>query len=168
VVGPFDRLTVRDAFRRYAGVADAVDLACSSPYRFFQTYVDAVEPALARSRRPLFLTDFPRSQGALARARADDPTVVERYELFVAGIELCNGYGELTDPREQAARFSAERRRRRLAGERAQPSDPRFLAALEEGLPPCSGNALGLDRLLCLALEKPGIADVMAFSDRDR
>jgi elongation factor P--(R)-beta-lysine ligase len=160
---PFDRWTVREAFRTLAGVADAVDLAATDEDRYFQIYVDQVEPGLRRHPRPVFLVDYPASQGALARRVADDPTVVERYELFVRGVELCNGYGELTDAAEQRERFEAEHRRRRRAGEPSQPGDERFLTALEEGLPPSSGNALGVDRLIAVLVGLECIAPVIAF-----
>lgn len=160
---PFVRLTVRDAFRRYARVRDAVELAHDDEDRYFQIFVDQVEPAIARLRHPVFLVEFPASQGALARPRREDPTVVERFELYVGGIELCNGFGELTDPIEQRRRFAAEQERRRRAGAPVHPMDERFLAALEEGLPPSGGNALGLDRLIAVCVGAGGIAETMAF-----
>jgi lysyl-tRNA synthetase class 2 len=160
---PFPRTTVRDAFKKHAGVADAVDLAATDETRFFELLVDRVEPALARSPHPWILHEFPRTQGALARPCSTDASVVERFEVYAAGIELSNGFGELTDPVEQRLRFEAEVERRRREGGRAQPLDERFLAALEEGLPPSGGNALGMDRLVALALGERRIADVMAF-----
>lgn len=160
---PFARLTVRDAFRRHAGVADAVDLAASDEDRYFQLLVDRVEPALARRRRPLFLTDYPATQASLARRTPSDPSVAERFELYVGGVELCNGFGELTCPTEQRARFTADQRARRRQRRPAYALDPRFLAALEEGMPPAGGNALGVDRLVALALGAPAIRDTLAF-----
>jgi len=160
---PFVRMTVRDAFRRYAGIDDAVDLASSDVDRYFQTFVDRVEPAIAEHERPLVLTEFPTSLGALARRCSEDASVCERFEVYVGGIELSNGFGELTDPIEQRRRFVAERERRARTGAPDQPIDERFLEALEEGLPPSGGNALGFDRLVALALELPGIAHVIAF-----
>jgi lysyl-tRNA synthetase class 2 len=165
---PFPRVTIREAFARHAQIADAVSLAEEDEEAYFQAFVDHVEPALARARTPVFLVDFPACQGALARRKAADPTVVERYELVVAGVELCNGYGELTDPGEQRRRFSAERQRRRRAKEPQHPMDPDFLESLKEGLPPSSGNALGLDRLVALCLGLEEIAPVMSFPARSR
>lgn len=160
---PFSRLTVREAFRRYAGVRDAVELATTDEDRYFQTFVDQVEPAIASLRAPVFLTEFPASQGALARRCLEDPSVVERFELYIGGIELCNGFGELTDPVEQRRRFAAEQDRRRRTGAPMHPIDERFLSALDEGLPPSGGNALGLDRLIALCVGAAGIAETMAF-----
>jgi lysyl-tRNA synthetase class 2 len=160
---PFPRLAVRDAFRRYAGVADAVDLAEQDETRYFQTFVDKVEPALAKASRPIVLTEFPVTQAALARACPHDARVAERFETYVGGVELSNGFGELTSSTEQRRRFLAEQARRKRTGAPVYPLDERFLSALDEGLPPTGGNALGLDRLVALALGVPRIADVMAF-----
>jgi len=160
---PFPRLTIRDAFRRHAGVADAAELAQTDEDRYFEIYVERVEPALARLSRPVFLCDYPASQAALARRSPSDPSVAERFELYVAGVELCNGYGELTDPGEQRARILAERKRRHAERRPVYPIDEKFLAALGEGLPPSAGNALGLDRLVMLALGASGLSDVVSF-----
>lgn len=160
---PFERLSMMDAFQQFAGIADAVDLSASEPDRFFQLLVDRVEPALARIDRPLFLVDYPISQAALARPNPANPRLAERFELYVAGIELSNGYGELTDPLVQRDRFRAERERREASGETVYPINECFLSALVEGLPPCAGNALGFDRLLMLVLGRACIQDVIAF-----
>jgi lysyl-tRNA synthetase class 2 len=160
---PFERVTVREAFRRYAGVADACDLAESDEGRFFEVLVSQVEPALARAERPVFLLEYPISQASLARAVPGDPRVAERFELYLGGVELCNGFGELTDPKEQRLRFEADQAARAAAGRPVYPLDERFLSALEEGMPRTSGNALGFDRLVALALGAQGIAEVQAF-----
>lgn len=127
---------------------------------------ERVEPGLGRGGRPAFLYDFPASQAALARLRRDDPSgpqVAERFEVYVEGIELANGFHELTDPAEQWRRFEADLERRRVAGLPAVPLDERFLAALEAGLPPCAGVALGFDRLVMLAAGAASLAEVLAF-----
>jgi elongation factor P--(R)-beta-lysine ligase len=160
---PFPRLTVRDAFRRWAGVRDASSLARRNPNRFFELLVDRIEPKLALLRRPVFLCDYPLSQAALARPSARDPSVAERFELYAGGVELSNGYGELTDPVEQARRFRAERARRKAKHRRTYPIDERFLSALREGMPEAGGNALGVDRLVMLALGAKSIQEVVAF-----
>jgi len=163
VTPPFERLTVRDAFREYAGVRDAADLARADEGRYFELLVERVEPGLALLPRAALLHEFPITQAALARPCPHDPEVAERFELYVGGVELCNGFGELTDPAEQRRRFEAEYERRRRSGAPLHPIDERFLAALEEGLPPSGGNALGFDRLVALSLGKAHVADVMAF-----
>jgi elongation factor P--(R)-beta-lysine ligase len=160
---PFERVSVRDAFRRFAGVSDAADLAAADVDRYFQVLVDRVEPALAAFDRPVFLRDYPLSQAALARRSPNDASVAERFELYAGGIELCNGYGELTDAVEQERRFRAERARRKALGRRVYPLDHHFLAALREGMPAASGNALGVDRLVMLATGAKTIQEVTAF-----
>lgn len=122
-----------------------------------------VSPRLGRTR-PEFLLDFPASQAALAKIRRDvDPPVAERFELFWQGIELANGFHELTDAGEQRQRFEADRARRLAEGREAPPYDRHLISALEHGLPPCAGVAVGLDRLLMLQLGLPHIGDVLAF-----
>jgi elongation factor P--(R)-beta-lysine ligase len=160
---PFPRISVRDAFRRYAGVKDAADLAQSDEARYFELLVGVVEPRLAVVDRPLFLVDYPLSQAALARPSTTDSSVAERFELYAGGVELSNGYGELTDPEEQARRFRAERAVRKRTKRPIYPLDERFLAALREGMPPSGGNALGVDRLVMLATGAKSIAEVVAF-----
>ncbi|HET9765334.1 MAG TPA: EF-P lysine aminoacylase EpmA [Thermoanaerobaculia bacterium] len=110
-----------------------------------------------------FLHDFPASEAALARVRAGDPPVAERFEAFVEGVELANGYHELADPAEQARRFAADVAARRERGLPDVPADARLLAALAHGLPDCAGVALGFDRLAMLALGATSIDEVIAF-----
>lgn len=122
-----------------------------------------IQPRLG-IERPLFIYDYPASQAALARLRGDDPVVGERFELYVSGIELANGYHELGDADEQRARFAQDNDRRRALGLPMLPLDERLLAALAHGLPACAGVALGLDRLVMLAAGVRDIDEVMAFT----
>ncbi|HKQ69821.1 MAG TPA: EF-P lysine aminoacylase EpmA [Polyangiaceae bacterium] len=165
VASPFARMTVADAFERFArvGETDYFAMAERDPDLFYRTLVEQVEPAIAAMDRPLFLFDYPISQASLARRNPSDPRVCERFELYLGGVELCNGFGELTCPDEQRRRFLEDQRLRRAAGKAVYPIDDRFLAALEEGMPPSAGNALGLDRLVALALGEREIARVMPF-----
>jgi elongation factor P--(R)-beta-lysine ligase len=163
---PFARVTVREAFQEYAGIADAVDLSFSDEARYFELFVAHVEPGLAREAAPLLLWKYPANQAALARLSADDSSVAERFELYVAGVELCNGFDELTDAVEQRARFARDAQRRASEGRHVYPTDERFLAALESGMPRAGGNALGFDRLLMLATGARELAEVMAFPAR--
>ncbi|MCL5799054.1 MAG: EF-P lysine aminoacylase EpmA [Gammaproteobacteria bacterium] len=112
---------------------------------------------------PVFVVDFPPEQAALARLRPGPPPRAARFELFFRGIELANGFWELTEPVEQRRRFADEARRRRRLGLEVPPWDEAFLAALEAGLPDCAGVALGLDRLLALALGFDGLEAVVPF-----
>lgn len=110
------------------------------------------------------VVDYPASQCALAQVRDDGPhPVAERFELYLGPLELANGYHELTDAHEQAARFDRDRTRRTVRGNAAPPCDGLLLAALADGLPACAGVALGVDRLLMAMLGTPRIADVLAF-----
>jgi elongation factor P--(R)-beta-lysine ligase len=149
---PFQRLTVSDAFHEFAGIADAVELAAEQESLYFQLWVDRVEPMLCAMSAPLFVVEYPLTQAALAQPCAHNPRVAERFELFALGVELCNGYGELTDPREQRARFENDNKKRQLSGKPELPIDEAFLGALEGGMPPAAGNALGFERLLALCL----------------
>jgi lysyl-tRNA synthetase class 2 len=158
VTPPWERLRVADAFARHAGR----DLRELDDDAFFRTLVDEVEPKLGRGK-PTFLTHYPARMAALARIHPGDPTTADRFEAYADGLELCNGFGELTDPVEQRRRFEADLAARALQGRPAYPIDERFLAALADGLPPSAGNALGIDRMLMLLLGKRSIADVVAF-----
>lgn len=123
----------------------------------------AVEPNLG-TETPVFITQYPASQASLARiSNVDGFGVAHRFELYIDGLELCNGYWELTCADEQRARFEADNRLRKTAGKPEMNIDEAFLAAIGHGLPACSGVALGLDRLLMLKEGTRDIADVLAF-----
>jgi lysyl-tRNA synthetase class 2 len=121
-----------------------------------------VGPQLGRGR-PCFVVDYPASQAALARLKPGVPTVAARFELYLDGLELANGFHELGDEAEQRARFTADLRLRRARGQAETPLDERFLAALEAGMPECAGVALGFDRLVAVALGAQRLTDVVAF-----
>ena len=150
-----ETLTVREAFLRFAGW-DPV--AAFDPDRFDLDLADRVEPALPRDR-PVVLTRYPAARAALARRAADNPAEAERWELYLAGVEIANAYTELTDPAEQRERFEAAARFRASQGREAYPLDEPFLAALEHGLPPCGGIALGLDRLMMVVAGETTLDD---------
>jgi len=124
-----------------------------------------LQPAFPRDRMTL-VYDFPASQCALAKIRAGDPPVAERFELFLGGYELANGYHELTDASEQRARFVRDNVRRRERGQREVPIDERFLTALPS-MPACAGVALGVERLLMCLAGTDDIGDVIAFPFAD-
>ncbi len=121
-----------------------------------------VEPHLG-IQAPVFLTDFPATQAALARKKPDNPQLAARFEVYYHGIELANGFEELTDAQEQRQRFEAELAQRATLDLPQHPLDEHFLAALAAGMPACSGVALGLDRLLMLQLGANHIHDVLTF-----
>jgi lysyl-tRNA synthetase class 2 len=165
-------LTVATAFARHAGIDLLATLPGGEPDRaalavqaraagirladddswsdiFSRVLVEKIEPQLGNGRAT-FLTEYPRIEAALARVKPGEPAVAERFELFVCGVELANGFGELTDPIEQRQRLEAEMaKKQQLYGER-YPIDEDFLAALAL-MPPASGCALGFDRLVMLA-----------------
>jgi elongation factor P--(R)-beta-lysine ligase len=180
---PAERLTVAEAFARHArvdlpatlspdgtGSRDALARAAKAAGHpiapndnwadvFSKILVSAVEPVLGIGR-PTVLYEYPRCEAALARAAAHDPRVAERFELYVCGVELANGFGELTDVREQRRRFEAEMaEKERVYGER-YPIDEEFLAALA-AMPDASGAALGFDRLVMLAVGARKLDDVI-------
>jgi len=157
---PWPRMTVAAAFERYAGCA--LDDVVADEDRFFRLLVERIEPELGRTQ-PVFLTHYPASMASLARIDPNDSRYADRFEAYVFGIELCNGFGELTDPVEQRARLVTDQATRRTLGKDVYPLDERFLAALEHGLPESGGNALGFDRLVMLLLGTARVEDVMAF-----
>jgi lysyl-tRNA synthetase class 2 len=178
---PFARITVTEAFRRFAGlevegVVDACELrrradaAGLGPFGVEERFdsiaarilVDRVEPSL-RGPLPVFLHDFPAPLAALSRLKAENPAVAERFELYAGGLELANAFAELTDPDEQRARLLEDQAARRAAGAPVYPVDDRFIAALREGIPPSAGIALGVDRLLMLLCDVSHVAEVVAF-----
>ena len=148
------RITVREAYLRWAGW-DPVETWDQDRFDF--DMATKVEPNLPKE--PLFLTDYPAPAASLARLKADDPRVAERWELYVDGIELANAFTELIDPVEQRRRFELAREERRALGEADYPLDEEFLDALAR-MPPSGGVALGVDRLVMLACGASSIADV--------
>jgi len=121
-----------------------------------------IEPHLGQ-RAPLFVYDFPVELAALARIRAGDPPVAERFEVYFRGMELANGYHELTDAREQRERFRRDVETRRELGFDEVEPDERLLSALESGMPASAGVALGIDRLVMIAASAESLRDVLSF-----
>ena len=160
LAAPWERVTVRDAFARHAGWTPGAE---PDPDRFFRDLVERVEPRLGRGR-PTVLYEYPASQAALARRKPDDPTVAERFELYVDGVELVNAFQELTDPVEQRARFERDNLERLRAGKPVLPIDERLLDALG-AMPPTAGASLGVDRLVMLLAGAGSIGDVIAFPE---
>ena len=163
---PFARLTVCEAYERFAATPpeETLRLAAHDEDRFYRLLVETVEPALGALEHAVFLTEYPAPQASLARKKPGDPRVAERFELYVAGVELCNGFGELTDAVEQRARFVHDREERARLGKPVYPIDERFLEALTRGMPDSGGNAIGLDRLVALATGSTSIRGVLAFT----
>lgn len=178
----FRRLTYQQAFKEYTGLdphSAPVELLQNYIVRFPDVHVHGlphddrdgwldlimshmIEPQLGKGQ-PDFVYDYPSSKAALACVRNDDPAVAERFELYVEGIELANGFSELSDRQEQQLRFERDRKKR--LDQKLPDVDPdgRILSALDHGLPPCAGVALGLDRLLMIRLGSSSIREVLAF-----
>ncbi len=178
---PAERKTYRDAFIDVleldplsASLAELKALACQLGYQDIAQderdkdtllqllFCMHVEPKIGQ-QRPCFIYHFPASQAALAKLNHDNPAVAERFELYYQNMELANGFDELTDSDEQAQRFAQDNLKRESLGLEPVAIDKRFIAALSSGLPSCSGVALGIDRLVMLALNKKTIAEVIAF-----
>lgn len=159
--GPWRICSVSEAFRIYAGW-DPVTAWDAD--RFDLDLVERVEPALA-GKVPAVLTDYPAPAAAFSRRNPANPAVAERWELYLNGIEIANAYTELTDPDEQEARYIADAEDRRRRGKPVYPRDEAFLSALRQGLPPCAGIALGVDRLVMALTGAPALDEVMAFRD---
>ncbi|QFU02572.1 Elongation factor P--(R)-beta-lysine ligase [Halomonas sp. THAF5a] len=156
-----------ETLRRLAGERGGLSMADSDRDGCLDLLMSfVIEPELGRDGLDA-VVDYPASQAALARHRRDPEDgalVASRFELYLGGLELANGYDELTDAAEQRARFTEDNASRRALGLPGVDVDERLLAALESGLPAGSGVALGLDRLIQLALGKASVAEVMAFA----
>jgi len=126
-------------------------------------FTEIIEPTIGLSE-PQFIYDFPIAQASLAKRSIDDPRVAQRFECYYRGIELVNGFNELTDATEQVARFEQDNAKRVSQGLAVKPIDENFIAALNHGLPQCSGVALGIDRLVMLAIDSDHISEVQSFS----
>ncbi len=159
LAGPWERLTVAGAFLRYGGMDVEAALAGDC---FDEVLVRDIEPRLGRAT-PTFLYDYPAALGSLARLRPDSPAVAERFELYVGGVELANGFSELADPVEQRHRFDCERQRIAALGRKPAAMPESFLAALPD-MGPAAGIALGVDRLLMLLLGAQSIDQVVPFT----
>ncbi|TCT21371.1 EF-P lysine aminoacylase EpmA [Thiobaca trueperi] len=178
---PVERIAYRDLFRQRldldpwtatladlratalaVGIADAADLDLNADAWLDLLLTQTLESGLGRGGMT-FLHDYPPSQAALARIRSDPFPVAERFELYLDGVELANGFHELTDAVEQRTRFAADLAVREQGGQFIPPLDERLLGALAAGMPACAGVALGLDRLLMTAVGAVHIDEVLTF-----
>ncbi len=159
--GPWRIITVANAFMTWAGWDPTAHYDAE---RFDMDLVEKVEPSLPRDQ-PVVLIDYPAEAGALARRKPDAPHLAERWELYLNGLEIANAFSELTDANEQAVRFAQAAKDRTSMGKPVYEVDPAFMAALETGIPPSGGIALGVDRLIMAFLGSSSLDDVMAFRE---
>jgi len=178
---PWPQITVRQAIEKWAGFDPApwsetkllrskalkagIELSeeeTSSADILVRVLVEKVEPALPLNR-PFVLTDYPDCMASLAQRSSEDPTVAERFEVYLGGIEIANGFGELTDAQEQHDRFLADRAERERLNLPLYPIDEQFLGALKTGCPPATGVALGVDRLLLCLTNSDSLEETMPF-----
>ena len=159
ITRPWPRISFEEAFRKYAGknIDDVKD------DDFYQIFFNEIEPKLRETGKPAIIYDYPVSQASLARKKESDPRFAERFEIFLAGVELGNCFSELTDAKEQKKRFEKDLAERKSQGKTDYPIDEDLIQALESGLPQVSGIAVGVDRLIMLAADVPTVAETMFF-----
>jgi len=159
---PWLKISVAKAFEKFTSTT--LERALSEDL-FDELMTSEIEPNLGQ-KRPVFLCDYPASFAPLAMAKPDNPSLAQRFELYISGIELCNAYTELTDPAEQRKRFEIEQNKRHTLGKKNYPMPEKFLKSLEF-IPGASGNALGIDRLIMLLADTAKIDDVVAFTPEE-
>ena len=159
---PWQRISVKEAFRHYTctSVTEALERNL-----FDQIMVQDIEPRLG-IEKPMFLYDYPAERGALARLKQEDHSVAERFELYIGGLEIANGFSELVDSEEQRRRFHLENKNRQSMGKRIYSLPDKFLAELDR-MPSCAGIALGVDRLVMVFLNIETIDEVVAFTPEE-
>jgi lysyl-tRNA synthetase class 2 len=158
---PFERLTMKEAIRKYGSPGTAgSNLDSLNGARLAELFEATVEHTLVQ---PTFITDFPKPISPLSKASPDDPSVAERFELFIAGMECANGFSELNDPKEQYDRFNDQMTQRERGDEEAMLMDEDYIRALSYGMPPAAGIGIGIDRFVMLLTNRPSIRDVILF-----
>jgi elongation factor P--(R)-beta-lysine ligase len=182
---PWPRITVAEAFIKYAQIpvetlvneSRLIQTARNKGYQleektsweqvFYQIFFNEIEPRLKALHRPYFLYDYPVQQASLSKKKEDDPRFAERFEVFIAGIELGNCFSELTDSIEQETRFNRELMERKKLRKIEYPIDRDLIEALKAGLPAAAGIAVGVDRLIMLLADVPTIAETMFFPQKE-
>jgi lysyl-tRNA synthetase class 2 len=181
---PFDRLTMAQAIHKYNPAYPLAELdrrdylaSALAPFKVEVLPTDGVgllqlklfeETTEARLIQPTFIVQYLTDVSPLARANDANPSITDRFELFVTGRELANGFSELNDPEDQAARFQAQVEARAAGDEEAMYLDADYLRAMEFGLPPTAGEGIGIDRLVMLLTNSPSIRDVILFPQLKR
>ncbi len=175
----FERLTVEDVILKYnpdldrgrlrerdylVGVCERLGVPVKDAYGPGKLQIEIFEKSGEdKLRKPTFVTQFPTEVSPLSRCNDDDPFVTDRFEFFVAGREIANGFSELNDPEDQAERFRAQAASREAGDDEAMAFDHDYIRALEYGMPPTAGIGVGIDRLVMLFTDSPSIRDVLLF-----
>lgn len=177
---PWERLSVAESFQKFAKIDEetmldhqklltkarekgyVIDENTTWEQAFNQIFLNEIEPNLGQGR-PTVLYEYPAEMAALSRKKVGDPRYAERFEFYVDGLELGNAFGELTDAPEQLRRLQADRAEKETLGRTLYDIDQDFIEALQAGIPPCAGIAVGVDRLCMLFLDAPTIQDVIFF-----
>jgi lysyl-tRNA synthetase class 2 len=176
---PFQRLSVRDSILHFnpdltaediddlgraRGVAERLDIHMKESYGLGKVQVEIFEKTVEnRLMAPTFITAYPTEVSPLARLNDDDPFVTDRFELFLGGREIANGFSELNDPEDQAERFRRQVADKEAGDLEAMHFDADYIRALEHGMPPTAGEGIGIDRLVMLFTDSPSIRDVLLF-----
>ncbi|MFP4079639.1 MAG: amino acid--tRNA ligase-related protein, partial [Ectothiorhodospira sp.] len=176
---PFERLTVKEAILRYNPDLEAADLEdeqkartvaerlgipLKDSYGLGKVWIEIFEKTVeTRLTDPTFITAYPTEVSPLARRNDADPFVTDRFEFFVGGREIANGFSELNDYEDQAERFRRQVQEKEAGDDEAMHFDADYLRALEHGMPPTAGEGIGIDRLVMLFTDSPSIRDVLLF-----
>lgn len=176
---PFVRLSLKDAILNYnpslkeddintlesaRKTAKGLDIPVQENYGLGKIQVEIFEKTVEHElKQPTFITQYPAETSPLARRNDENEFITDRFELFIAGREIANGFSELNDPEDQAERFSHQMREKAAGDEEAMPYDADYIVALEHGLPPTAGEGIGIDRLVMLFTNSPSIRDVILF-----
>ncbi len=176
---PFQRLTMKEAILKFnphltekeistlsaaKQVAKKLEIPIQEGYGLGKIQVEIFEKTVEHQlKQPTFITAYPAETSPLARRNDDDAFVTDRFELFMAGREIANGFSELNDPDDQAARFNQQMAEKAAGNEESMPYDADYITALEYGLPPTAGEGIGIDRLVMLFTNSPSIRDVILF-----
>ncbi len=158
---PWPRFTIEELYLKHAGWNP---VAAYDSEWFEHDLISIIEPTLPRDT-PVFVMDYPAAAAALSRRKPGCEAVAERFELYINGVEITNAFSELTDPAEQRCRFENCARERKAMGAPVYPLDEAFLGALELGLPPSGGIAMGIDRLVMVLMGATSLDEVMAFRE---
>ena len=182
---PWPRISVAEAFEKYSnidtetlldkkklleagkGKGYKIDEKTTWEQIFYQIFLNEIEPEFKKSHKPVFVYDYPLAQASLSRPCPSDPRFAERFEVFLAGVELGNCFSELTDAEAQHKRFEADLAERKRLDKTDFPIDEDFVEALREGMPVSSGIAVGIDRLVMLVADVPSVSDTIFFPDNE-